>query len=128
MQLNRLNEALEVYGEAVEKAPGFTPIYCLTGDIYRSLGLFDDAITEYKMAIWLDSLNIPAYRHLCQAYEEQGDYDSAVEIYEKLIKICEYADVHSNLANILYVKGDIDRAISHFQTAVTLNPKDSGQV
>ena len=123
-QTNQLNEALNVYTDAIDKAPGFVPLYCLLGDIYRSLGQFDDAITEYKMAIWLDSLNIPAYRHLCQAYEEQGDYDSAVEIYEKLIQIMpNMPDVHSNLANILYVKGDIDGAISHFQTAVTLNPK-----
>lgn len=123
-QINRFSEALEVYSDAIDKAPGFIPLYCLLGDIYRSLGRFDDAITEYKMAIWLDSLNIPAYRHLCQAYEEQGDYDSAVEIYEKLIQIMpNMPDVHSNLANILYVKGDIDGAISHFQTAVTLNPK-----
>ena len=124
VQTNKLNEALGVYSEAIEKAPGFTPLYCLIGDIYRSLGQFEDAITEYKMAIWLDSLNIPAYKHLCQAYEEQGDYDSAVEIYEKLIQIMpNMPDVHSNLANILYVKGDIDSAISHFQTAVTLNPR-----
>ena len=124
VQFNKMNEALEVYSDAIEKAPGFTPLYCLTGDIYRALGQFEDAITEYKMAIWLDSLNIPAYKHLCLAYEEQGDYDSAVEIYEKLIKIMpNMPDVHSNLANILYVKGDIDKAISHFQTAVTLNPK-----
>lgn len=121
---NKLEEALETYANALEKAPGFLPLYCVIGDIYRSLGMFDDAITEYKMAIWLDSLNIDAYRHLCLAYEEQGDYDSAVEIYEKLIKIMpNMPDVHSNLANILYVKGDIDGAISHFQTAVTLNPK-----
>lgn len=116
--------AIDIYIKAIEKAPGFVPLYCLLGDIYRSLGRFDDAITEYKMAIWLDSLNISAYRHLCQAYEEQGDYDSAVEIYQKLIQIMpNMPDVHSNLANILYVKGDIDGAISHFQTAVTLNPK-----
>ena len=124
VQTNRLSEAIEIYSEAVEKVPGFVPLYCMLGDIYRSLGQFDDAITEYKMAIWLDSLNIPAYRHLCQAYEEQGDYDSAVEIYEKLIQIMpNMPDVHSNLANILYVKGDIDGAISHFQTAITLNPR-----
>lgn len=123
-QANRPNEALEVYNSAVDSAPGFVPLYCLLGDVYRSLGRFEDAITEYKMAIWLDCLNIPAYRHLCQAYEEQGDYDNAVEIYEKLIQIMpNMPDVHSNLANILYVKGDIDGAISHFQTAVTLNPK-----
>ncbi len=124
VQRNRLSEAIETYNSALEKAPGFIPLYCLLGDVYCSLGQFEDAITEYKMAIWLDCLNITAYKHLCQAYEEQGDYDSAVEIYEKLIKIMpNMPDVHSNLANILYVKGDIDRAISHFQTAVTLNPR-----
>lgn len=124
VQTKGLSEAIDTYVEAIEKAPGFVPLYCLLGDIYRSLGQFDDAITEYKMAIWLDSLNISAYRHLCQAYEEQGDYDSAVEVYEKLIQIMpNMPDVHSNLANILYVKGDVQGAISHFQTAVTLNPK-----
>lgn len=124
VQIKAYNDALETYIEAIEKAPGFIPLYCLLGDVYRALGQFDDAITEYKMAIWLDSLNINAYRHLCATYEEQGDYDSAVEIYEKLIQIMpNMPDVHSNLANILYVKGDIENAISHFQTAVTLNPK-----
>lgn len=124
VQTNKLSEAQETYSMAIEKAPGFLPLYCLLGDTYRALGQFEDAITEYKMAIWLDSLNISAYKHLCLAYEEQGDYDSAVEIYEKLIQIMpNMPDVHSNLANILYVKGDIEGAISHFQTAVTLNPK-----
>ena len=124
VQTNRQNEAAETYIEAIEKAPGFIPLYCLLGDVYRSLGQFDDAITEYKMAIWLDSLNISAYKHLCSVYEEQGDYDSAVDVYLKLIQIMpNMPDVHSNLANILYVKGDIQGAISHFQTAVTLNPR-----
>ena len=124
VQTSGLDNAVDTYIEAVEKAPGFVPLYCLLGDIYRSLGQYDNAITEYKMAIWLDSLNISAYRHLCQAYEELGDYDNAVEIYQKLIQIMpNMPDVHSNLANILYVKGDIESAISHFQTAVTLNPK-----
>ena len=123
VQTKGLSEAIEIYAEAIEKAPGFVPLYCLLGDIYRSVGQFDNAITEYKMAIWLDSLNIPAYRHLCQAYEEIGDYDSAVEIYEKLIQIMpNIPEFHSNLANILYIKGDADAAVSHFQTAVTLNP------
>ena len=77
------------------------------------------------MAIWLDSLNIPAYRHLCQAYEEQGDYDRAIEIYLKLISIMPTVpDFHSNLANLYYVKGDIPSAISQYQTAITLNPNN----
>lgn len=119
-----VDEAIQVYINAIDKAPGFVPLYGLLGDIYCSLGRFEDAITEYKMAIWLDSLNVQAYRHLASAYEELGDYDNAVEVYQKLVKIMpNMPDVHSNLANILFVKGDIDGAISHFQTAVTLNPK-----
>ena len=124
VQRQRFEDALEIYLTTVDKAPGFTPLYCLLGDVYLALGRFEDAITEYKMAIWLDTLNIPAYKHLCQAYEEQGDFDSAVEIYERILKITpNLPEVHANLANILYVKGDIKGAISHFQTAVTLNPR-----
>ncbi len=123
IQTKGLEKAIETYKNAVDKAPGFVPLYCLLGDIYSSLGDFENAIFEYKLAIWHDSLNIPAYRHLCKAYEDMGDYENAAETYEKLIKIMpNMPEFHSNLANILYVKGDIDGAISHFQTAVTLNP------
>ncbi len=123
VQTKGLDEALNIYIDAIDKAPGFVPLYCLLGDIYSSLGQFENAITEYKMAIWLDNLNIPAYRHLCKAYEDLGDYDNAIEVYKKLIQIMpNMPEFHSNLANILYIKGDVDGAVSHFQTAVTLNP------
>ncbi len=123
VQSQGLEYSIDTYIEAIELAPGFTPLYCLLGDIYRSLGRHDDAITEYKMAIWLDSLNIPAYRHLCQAYEEMGDFDNAIEVYHKLIQIMPtMPEFHSNLANIYYMKGDVKSAVSHYQTAITLSP------
>lgn len=123
IQTRGLSQAIDVYIQAIEEAPGFVPLYCLLGDIYRSVGQYDDAINEYKTAIWLDCLNIPAYRNLCQTYEEQGDYDSAIEIYHKLIEIVpSMPEFHSNLANIYYLKGEIDDAISHYQAAITLNP------
>lgn len=123
IQTKGISQAIDVYIQAIEEAPGFVPLYCLLGDIYRSVGQYEDAITEYKAAIWLDSLNIPAYRHLCQTYEEQGDYDNAIEIYLKLIAILPtIPEFHSNLANIYYLKGEIKEAISHYQAAITLNP------
>ena len=121
---NGINEAIDLYREALEKAPGFILLYCLLGDIYRAIGRYEDAILEYKMAIIIDSLNITAYRSLCSVYEELGDLDSAVETYEKLIEIQpNAAEYHSNLANILYLKGESQEAIAHYQNAITLNPR-----
>lgn len=126
IQLKNYGRAVELYKQAVETAPGFAPLYCVLGDIYLSTGYFEDSITEYKMAIWLDPFNIAAYRHLCRAYEEQGDYNQAIEIYNKLIAMApNMPDLYSNLANIYYIKGDFDSAISNYQTAITLNPNPS---
>ncbi len=126
IQVKDYSKAIQLYKDAIEIAPGFAPLYCVLGDIYLSTGYFEDSITEYKMAIWLDSFNIAAYRHLCRAYEEQGDYNQAIEIYNKLIAMApNMPDLYSNLANIYYIKGDFDLAISNYQTAITLNPNKS---
>ena len=126
IQLKDFAAAIQLYKQAIEKAPGFAPLYCVLGDIYLTTGYFEDAITEYKMAIWLDPFNIPAYKHLCNAYEEQGNYNQAIEIYNKLISMAPtMPDLYSNLANIYYIKGEFDLAISHYQTAITLNPNRS---
>ena len=123
IQTKNYGRAIELYKNATDIAPGFAPLYCVLGDIYLATGYFEDAITEYKMAIWLDSFNIAAYRHLCRAYEEQGDYNQAIEIYNKLIAMApNLPDLYSNLANIYYIKGEFDLAISNYQTAITLNP------
>ena len=60
IQLRRIDIAIDLYIQTIDKAPGFVPLYCLLGDAYLAIGHFEDAITEYKMAIWLDSLNIPS--------------------------------------------------------------------
>mgnify|MGYP004679568613 CR=1 FL=1 len=126
IQVKDFSKAISLYKNAVEKAPGFAPLYCVLGDIYLSTGYFEDAITEYKMAIWLDTFNIAAYRHLCRAYEEQGDYNQAIDIYNKLIVMApNMPDLYSNLANIYYIKGEFDAAIANYQTAITLNPNKS---
>lgn len=60
---------------------------------------------------------------MCRAYEEQGDYNQAIDVYIKLIAMApNMPDLYSNLANIYYIKGEFDLAISNYQTAITLNP------
>lgn len=116
-------KAIEVYKDLIENVPGFLPSYILLGDIYKEMGEYEEAINEYRMALWFDPLNIPACKSLCQAYEEQGDYENAIEIYKKLAKIHPNdAVIHSNMANLYYLLGEVKKAISCYHTAITLNP------
>ena len=49
-----------------------------------------------------------------------------VTIYNKLISLApNMPDLYSNIANIYYIKGEFDLAISNYQTAITLNPNRS---
>ena len=50
---NKLDDALLMYQRAIEKAPGFVELYIITAEIYKQKKRYDDAITEYKMAIWI---------------------------------------------------------------------------
>ena len=117
------NEVLDIYRRILDKAPRSTEIYIVLGRIYFELKRYDDAICEYKMAIWLDCLNLQAYYYLCQLYEEIRDFDSAIETCKKMIELQpNNADFHCQLAQYLYLNEEIDEAIEHYQTAVTLNP------
>ncbi len=119
----KYTEAIEYYSKAIDKMPGFTTLYCLLGDIYRVLGRHEEAIIEYKMARWIDSLYLPAYVGLVQAYEEMGEYESAIETYQKFIAIHPNNPVlHSQIANLYFMKGEHNKAVSHYQSAILLNP------
>ncbi len=114
---------LDIYRETIDKAPGFVELYINLGRVYFELKRYDDAICEYKMAIWLDSLNVRAYYYLCRVYEELGDYKNAIEICRKLIELQPHvADFHCRIAQYLYLENEVQEAIEHYQTAVTLNP------
>lgn len=123
-QAKEYDQAISTYTKAIDKMPGFTPLYCLLGDIYREIGKHEEAIIEYKMAKWIDALCLSAYSGLTQAYEEMGDYDSAIETYKKFITIHpNNAMLHSNVANLYFMKGDAKSAVAHYQSAITLNPR-----
>ncbi|MBQ9246125.1 tetratricopeptide repeat protein [bacterium] len=113
---------IDMYRDIIEKAPGFVELYINLGKVFFELKRYDDAICEYKMAIWLDSLNLRAYYYLCQLYEEKSDFDNAIETCKKLIELQPYvADFHYSLAQYLYLKGDVEKAVEHYQTVITIN-------
>ena len=116
-------EIVDLYRDVIDKAPGYAEFYTLLGNVYYELKRYEDAVCEYKMAIWLDSLNIEAYASLCQIYEDLKDYDNAIETCKKIIDLQPHvAQYHCKIGQYYYFKGDVEKAIEHYQTAITLNP------
>lgn len=114
---------VDMYRDMIEKAPGFVDLYICLGNVYCKMKRYEDAICEYKMAIWMDSVNLRAYYSLFKLYEEQKDYDNAINICEKLIGLQpNNADFHCKMAQYKYLSGEVEEAVNHYQTAITINP------
>lgn len=123
-QQGNYEEAFNLYNDLTNKMPGYSTLYVILGDMYKKAGKLEEAINEYKMALWIDCLNHGAYAGIVQTYEELGDYESAIMYYKKYIKVHPHnAVLHSNLANLYFMKGDTDNAVEHYQSAISINPK-----
>jgi len=123
LKTEEYEEAIKIYTDLINKMPGYPGFYCALGNAYRAVGKFDEAIVEFKMAKWLDSLCLEAYNCLAQTYEDMGDYDNAILTYQNFIKIHPNSAVlHSNIANLYFMKGDTQSAVAHYQSAISLNP------
>ncbi|MDA0269366.1 MAG: tetratricopeptide repeat protein, partial [Cyanobacteria bacterium] len=57
-------------------------------------------------------------------YDDQKDYDKAIEAYQKAIALDpKFAYPHNNLGNVYKAQGDYDKAIDAYQNAIKLDPK-----
>jgi len=52
----------------------------------------------------------------------QEDYDTAIQLYEALLKNGEAAEVYYNLGNSYYKKGEIAKAVLNYERALLLQP------
>jgi len=93
------------------------------------------AIEYLEQAILLDQDFASLYINLGAAYDSKGDYDEAIEYFQKALKINlkmlgpEHPDVavmYSNLGMTYYDKGNYDKAIEYFQKALDIARKSLG--
>ena len=72
------------------------------------------------------------YNNIAVVHDNQGDYDKALEFYQKALAIFEKvlgsehpstATTYNNIAFVHYNKGDYDKALEYFQKALTIREK-----
>jgi tetratricopeptide (TPR) repeat protein len=94
-------------------------------EAYRQQGQLDKAISRLTLEVG-KSPDIPALRALlADAALRASKYDLALEQYQKLqVQLPRSAQVQMRLGTIYQVKGDLPKALTSFQQADALAPRD----
>lgn len=122
--------ALEYYQRAAMIRPLDKDIIFQIGECFRKLGDLNKAVTQFKNAISIDSLNAIYYAQLGYAYYSLGRNDSSVIAYTKAITIDDNnVQYYCNLA-LAYQKIDSVQGViqSYQRGAQALHPENISYV
>jgi tetratricopeptide (TPR) repeat protein len=95
---------------------------------FIDLGQLDEALQSCQILLESDRENIAAWHQLARAYEAKGDFDRAIESYEKAIEIQPEQPfwVYRHIGFALRQQERLEEAIKHYQKAIELQPDDAG--
>ena len=75
-------QALSYFKKEIGLDPAPLP-WSSIGRIYREIGMVDSATYAFQQAIQLDSTHVPAYLSYAAMLEDEGEYQSALELTEQ---------------------------------------------
>jgi len=123
LKQNKLDEAINEFGKAIELNPRSDGAYYNRGRAYKAKGEIGKALEDYTKAINLNSPETiqPACNNRGQIYEDKGDLDKALEDYTKGIEAMPNPTfsgfryfkqvLHRNRAQIYLQKEEYDKAL-----------------
>lgn len=82
-----LQNALEHYTYALEKDSSFAEAYYRRGYTFFELGQYQEALKDFKKAIWHNSEDYRAYFMIGSIYEHYGEKNTALTFYRKSLLI-----------------------------------------
>jgi tetratricopeptide (TPR) repeat protein len=122
----KLEEAKEVYLEAIEVITDSAEIYQKLGDSCLKLKQWQDAVVYYQKALELNPDNYWTYYSLAQALIEQNQYREAVKVAQKAIAIeAELPLAYRQLGTIYLELQQWQKVIEVLEKAIALEPNFS---
>lgn len=137
---DNLDRALKAAKTESQKNPNLSLAYVLAGDIYekRALGAVEEeyrsrsyyelCASEYQKALRLNDKNIKFYIRLISCYKGAGEFNLAIQMFEKLRQqkgVSGYPVIYKEIAHIYEIKGDYEIAKQIYQLYFDLDPTTS---
>ncbi|MFM2064253.1 MAG: hypothetical protein RLZZ507_3924 [Cyanobacteriota bacterium] len=122
-KLNRYNEAIADYSQAITLNPQYAVAYDSRGVVYGQQGNLDQAIQDFNAAINISPQFTEAYINRGAAYGQQGKINLAIVNFNQAISISpQFAEAYVNRGNIYYKQEKFKEAIQDFNQALMINP------
>ena len=125
-RMDRAEEALLLYGTAIDLDPDYPPNHIDIGNNYLQLGRAAEALGAYDRAIRLEPNIAAAHHNRAMALVQLDRIEDAIIGLVRAVDIDPlYADAHANLAVLLVsYDGDSDLAAMHLTEALRLHPEN----
>uniref|UniRef100_A0A2N9HWY8 protein O-GlcNAc transferase n=1 Tax=Fagus sylvatica TaxID=28930 RepID=A0A2N9HWY8_FAGSY len=109
--------------EAVKHKPTFPDAFLNLGNVYKALGMPQEAIVCYQRALQTRPNFAVVLGNLASMYYEQGQLDLAILHYRQAIS-CDprFLEAYNNLGNALKDIGRVDEAIRCYNQCLGLQP------
>jgi TolB-like protein/Tfp pilus assembly protein PilF len=109
------------YKRAIELNPRYPVAHQWYGGYFEALGRREEALAERKLALQLDPLSLVINFELAQAYYYAGDYDRAIQQYEKTLELDNgFPPALQFLPAAYEQKGNYPEAIAKFKGSPVL--------
>lgn len=126
IQSDKVEDAVNYLKSFVEEHPYCTEGWHCLGNLYRELGLLEQAIDAYEYAIAIDKSNFLAYSDLSATFEFMNKPAEAVSA---LLRARDYVDNRSILYRLvatIYMRAEnVDLALGYYRKSVEENPDDA---
>lgn len=125
-RLNRCEEALVDYQEAIRIAPDYVDALNNLGSVYEKLERFKEALDAFSRTINLKADYGPAHNNLGTSYYRLGRYEEAIVAYKHALELLPGpSTTHNNLGIAYSQMGRYREAVESLLTAIRMRPDSS---
>ncbi|MFB9244017.1 tetratricopeptide repeat protein [Massilia antarctica] len=122
-QRGRHQEAIDVLGRAIDKAPANPAYYFALDASCRALHLLPELQASYERLLQLAPDNAEAHLQLGHALRDGGQFPNALGSYLAVLALQpDHAEAYSNLGDTLKLMGNLDEAQVCYTRALELQP------
>jgi predicted O-linked N-acetylglucosamine transferase (SPINDLY family) len=123
-QAGRLDEAIDLIGQAIAIDPGVAAYHSNRAEAWRRAGRWDDAIAGFERAVAMQGDVAQTYANLAGALWGKGRLDEAIATARRAIALePDCTDAYTNLGNALRDQRRFDEAIEVLERAIAIRPE-----